>query len=665
MAQSNDTQTKTNDDIQTEFAQATRSAFKDLSGEIEQRNANIISRDDYIYGDKLENSLDIPIGHDFTPVNWLRRTVEIHKNMFMSRGFQVVSTYNTTDPQTATDDKDKQRIAIENDKRKEYAEIRMQTIEAIIRDNGGYNSWSILAENCSAVGDACIKAWYDEKEKKYVLSQIEAIENVYVLWNRDDFRTWDAIAYIYQVSKQSAIDDYGASESVGTSPVGQPMEIIAASTTSTNTLYTQPMVTIMEVTGKIPGWATTNGKLRKVAIGKETILNTVIVGTEVTRVVDIEKNIPKYYILPNKRQRRRAWGQSDVSDAAININQTYIETLSDWRTHASKVNFQKYKAFNFALDQQLPKSEPRKVQMLPLAEGQDIQRLDQGDSNGQDFSAQMNELKEQYVRETGISRVLFDDPSVTFNSNQALLTSMKPTSDIAEAKKQLWTPILRDIFEDALETLAKFEPATYSDLVDAEDNWTLKVMWPSIMQKEDPVFQQMLLNRFNSGTMSVQSYLEAQGESKEEIDRLRDEIDDPITAAILARQIGEVAKKSIFEFMGMPPWGYITPKVSLRGDLAPQEVGNMAHNYQWDQGPYGPNIGPQGFAGAQANQDTINSGFVKPDGSATYQGPQQQSPVATPANNQPGQQPVSQPGSGATAVSPQGAVDQTNQQAGQ
>lgn len=544
MAQNKVNSTAPYKDIQTQFAQAVRSDFKNLSGEIEQRNSNIISRDDYIYGDKLEKALDIPIGHDFTPVNWVRRTVEIHKNMFMSRGFQLVSTYDTDDPDSAADEQDRSRIDIENDKRKEYAEQRMKTCQAIIDDNGGFATWGILAENASAIGDSCVKAWYDEDQSKYVISQIEAVENVYALWSKDDFRTYDAIAYVYQVSKQKAISDYGADEDVTTSPVGQPMEIIAA-TTTTNSLYTQPMVTIMEVTGKISGWASEKGRLKQVDFGHETELNALIVGTAVNRVIDEPKKLPHYYILPNKRQRRRAWGMSDVSDAAININLTYIETLSDWRTHSSKVNFQKYKAFGFGLDTQLPKSEPRKVQMLPLADGQDIQRLDQGDSNKLDFQAQMDECKEQFVRETGLSRVLFDDPSVTFNSNQALLTSMKPTSDIAEAKKQLWAPIISEIFQDALETLALYHPETYKDIADTEDSWTLKVMWPSVMQKEDPIFQNMLLNRFNAGLMSVQTYMEQQGESKEEVDRLRDEMTDPITGAILGKQVPLVAQTII------------------------------------------------------------------------------------------------------------------------
>lgn len=629
---------ETRKDLNQEFVRDARGYFKDLSGEIEDRNAKIISRDDYIYGDKLENALDIPIGHDFTPVNWLRRTVEIHKNMFMSRGFQIVSSYDTDNMESAGDEQDRGRIEIENSKRKEYAEQRMKTCEAIIQDNGGYAQWGVLAENASAVGDACIKTWYDDDQKKFIINQIEAVENVYALWSKDDFREWDAIAYVYQISKQKAISDYGASEDVSTSPLGEPMEIIAAGTTTVNTSFTQQMVTVMEITGKICGWASDKGKLKEVTEGDETTLNALIVGNELKRIIDSPKKIPKYYILPNKRQRRRAWGQSDVSDAAVNINLTYIETLSDWRTVSAKVNFPKYKGYGFGPDTQLPKSEPRKIQVLPLADGQDMQRLDQGDTNQLDFKSQMDELKEQYVRETGISRVLFDDPTVTFNSNQALLTSMKPTSDIAEAKKQLWTPIITEIFEDALETLALYQPETYKDLVDTDDNWNLKVMWPSIMQKEDPLFQNMLLNRFNAGTMSLQSYLEQQGESKEEIDRLRDELTDPVTSAILGKQLPLLAQTLVNAATAQIQADY---QASLpQTQIAQQQADQQA-------------LSAGASAGGQGTPGISDNGGVAAPGA-----------TATPVQNGEGQQPISQPGSGASTTSQSGAVAQVAQATG-
>jgi hypothetical protein len=539
----NKTQTDNKEQLVTDI----RAAFASLQSEIAERNNEITKRDEFIYGDRLERTIDVPVGHDMTPVNWLRRTVEIHKNMFMSRGFQLSSTYDTQDPANA-DPKDQGRISVENDKSKEYAEQRMKLCDAIIRDNGGMILWSTLAENGSAVGDSAIKMYYDEDEDKVELSFIESIENLYVLWCKDDFREADAYAYIYQVSKQEAVSDYGAPESVATSPMGSPLNLTGPSSTSntqaisgqghtgSNTpTSSQPMVTIMEVTGKIEGWASANGVIKQVPVGKETEMNLMIVGNEVTRVIDDPKKIPKYYILPNKRQRRRPWGVSDVTDAAIYINQTYIETLSDWRTAASKINFNKYKAFGFGLDAQIPKPEPREIEYLPLSEGQDIVELNQTQVDGIDWNRQLDELKEQYVRETGISRVLFDDPSVTFNSNQALLTSMKPTSDIAEAKKQLWEPIIIQVFTDALELVGQHNP-DLKEITDPSDNWSLKVMWPSVMQKEDPIFQSMLLNRFNAGTMSLQSYLEAQGENKEEIDRLRDEMDNPVTAAILGKR---------------------------------------------------------------------------------------------------------------------------------
>jgi len=611
------------DTVVSDFIAETRTAFEATSGDVRDRNDKIEERDQYIYSDLLERSLDIPLGHDFTSVNWLRRTVEIHKNMFMGRGFQPISVYDTNDIEDAEDPQAQRLASIENRKRKTYAELRQNTCINVINDNGGMALFGDLAENASAVGDSAIKAYYDYDQKKYVLSPIESIEHLYVLWDKDDFRRPLAYAYVFQVEKSEAIRLYDAPQDVATSPVGEPFNVIAVESTSPLPQISQPMVTIMEVTGIIPGWGTEKGKVKHVKEGKENRFNCKIIGDKLKHVIDDETKIPYYYILPNKRQRRRAWGQSDISDAAIQINQTYIETLSDWRTVSSKVNFPKYKAYNFGLTSQLPKSENRKVQILPLGEGQDLMPLDQGSSSQFDFQQQLDECKEQFVRETGISRVLFDDPSVTFNSNQALLTSMKPTSDIAEAKKQLWTPILQQIFVDMLDTMAKVDPDTYGELVSSDDNWSIKIMWPSIMQKEDPIFQNMLLNRLNAGTISLASYLEQQGETKEEIDRIREELSDPTTAAVLGKQMPLYAQQII---------NFAT------AELQAYYQATLPQNNQQNTN--------------QPNQEDVNSN-----------GGTQATPViASQAENF--TQPVSQPGSGASATTNQGAVNQIAQNMG-
>lgn len=631
--QTKDTKTS---DTKEAFINAVRQKFQELESEISERNDKITERDDFIYGDRLENSLDVPIGHDFTPVNWLRRTVEIHKNMFMSRGFKVISTSDMNDLESAADEEDKKRLEIENQKEQAFAEARMNTIRAIIDDNGGDAFWSTLAENASAVGDVAVKMYWDEDEKKIELCNIESIENLYALWSKDDFRDVDAYAYVYQVSKQEAISEYGAPDDVQTSPLGSPLEVLSATGVS-NQFSGQPMVSILEVTGKIEGWKSEKGIVKECKIGEETELNALIIGNYLARVIDDPKKMPKYYIFPNKRQRRRPWGASDISDAAININLTYIETLSDWRTVSAKVNFPKYKAFGFAPDQQLPKPESRKIQYLPMSEGQDIQELTESQSNSIDWGRQLDECKEQFVRETGISRVLFDDPSVTLNSNQALLTSMKPTSDIAEAKKQLWAPIITQLFTDALEMLASAKPDVYKDLVDDETNWGLKVMWPSVMQKEDPVYQSMILNRFNAGLMSIQSYMEAQGDDKEEIDRIRREMTDPITSAVLGKQIPLIAQTIINAATAEIQAWYqmMQPQTQIAAQQAETQQAEAAA--QAMQGMEGVN--PNGGGAAQIAPDNQATGGV-------------------------GMQPVSQPGTGATAAGAQGALNQVVQNNG-
>src|SRR5690242_10760766 len=155
---------------------AVRGKLFESQAEVIVRNDTIANIDAYVYGNKLETSLDIPVGHDFTPVNWLKRVVEIHTVQFMGRPFQAISTYDVKDIDTAvmpstfqqgqSPNLDKQRLVIENKKQKALAQLRMRTVKDIIRDNGGHSMFINGAESASVAGSFVIKRWYDEDEKK-------------------------------------------------------------------------------------------------------------------------------------------------------------------------------------------------------------------------------------------------------------------------------------------------------------------------------------------------------------------------------------------------------------------------------------------------------------------------------------------------------------------
>lgn len=660
--------------LHEQFVSEMHGHLAELHDEIAERNSDISLLDKYIYGDLLENSLDIPVGHDRTPINWLRRAVSIHKDQFMGRGFQVTSTYDSQDISIAEEGEDRERLKLENAKAKLHAQQRRKLIEAIKADNGADSFWQQAADTASAIGSTVIKSYYDKEQKVWRLSLVERVENFYAYWTDSDFREGRFYAYAWQISLADAIERYGVSEKTPTSPLGQPM--VGKTWATTSSQSTRPMVTVVEATGKVPGWKSVKGTLRRCKLGYETPINAIVVGNKVVQIIDDEKDIPFYYILPNKRERTRPWGVSDITDAAIGINQTYIETLSDWRTVSSKVNFPKWKALGFSLGQEIPRPKPRKAEILPLGPDQDIQPIADSIGNAQmDFKAQLEELKEQFVRETGLSPILFNDPSININSNQALLTSMKPTTDLAEAKKALWGPIIVRIFEDALNTLVLHD-SSYRDIVDDDENWSLEVRWPSHMPKEDPVFQSNLINRFNSNTISLQTFLETMGESSEEIDRIRDEIEDPLLGAIL----GRVVNQFVMQKLAPPKEGPEEPKVnvSLRGDLTPYQEANLASQYGFNEGPFPPTAGPQGTQGRISQENADNAGFIDGSpfngGTPIQRGPdgeevnaaQQQAPaqVSPPGTNQPGQGIMSQPGSGATPVSAEGAVNQEQQREG-
>lgn len=670
--------------LERSFVNDVRSQLSTLTGEIALRNKIIQENDSYVYGDLLSRMLDIPVGHDFTPVNWLRRTAEIHRAQTMGDGFTVASSYQGEDVNASDDPNDQKAAALNNTKKKGFSELRVQLIKSIIEDNGGYAMWANMVENASVVGDSILKTWYDQERGKFRLEMIEAVEHFYILWGRNNFREWDMTAFVYQITKERAMKEYGVPEDVATSPLGMPLAVLS-SANIVEYISTQPMVTIMEMTGKAQGWGTTDGVIHQLDTGEENEFNAVIVGDRVKKVIDQPKYMPHFYKFPNKQTRRRPWGMPDITPAAININLTYIEALSDWRTLSSKLNFPKYKAFGFGLDTQLPKPKRRTVEFIGLGEGQDIQPIQNPNSEGvgqKDFEVQIAELKEEFVRETGISQTLFDNPDNPQLSGQAQIQSMGSIGDQVEARRQLWTPVIRQVFDDALRTLALWDD-NIKQLVNDDTNWSLRILWPSALRKDDPAYQTMLINRLNTNTISIQTFLEKHGETKEELDRIIDELNHPELAAIHGKQLGALAQLKFF-----PP-ATVPPKVTatLSGIMTPDQEANLAAMHGFNNGPvYGPTSGPQGELGRRALNDQADQGYITGQGYTTGQPIQhdaQGNPLPTaaspnmasspdsgpgvqtpPSNNQPGQQPISQPGSGAPAVTPQGAANQQNQRKG-
>lgn len=669
-----------------DFVGQVRGQLGSLTGEIAQRNTQIETNDSYVYGDFLSRSLRVPAGHDFTPANWLRRVCEIHRTQTIGDGFIVSSSYHGVDVDSAFDPNQKPQLQMDNNKKKDFAESRNKLFQAIIRDNGGMSLFANIAENGSAVGFSVLKAWYDKEKGKYCLHMVEAVENFYAVWRSNDFREASFYAYVYQVDKQTAIKDYGASENTPTSPLGMPL--VPPTSSGVSQYYsTQPMVTIMEVTGKVQGWCVDeNGQLDACAVGDETELNVFIVGNDIKQLITDKRYIPNYYIFPNKLARRRAWGQPDISSSAIAINQTYIEAFSDWRTIQSKINFPKFKGFGFGLGTQLPKPKSRVIEIIGLGENQDIQPLQNPNSeagNELDFIRAIQECKEAFVRETGISAQLFDMPDAnTGNSNPATLSSMQSISDQVEARRSLWSPVIEKVFVDALDCLALWDD-NVKDLIDDTDDWYVRVQWPPAMRRNDPNFMMMQLNRINAGTMSIQTFMESIGENaKEEIDRMSDEMENPITAAIHGKLLALLAQ---FKIAGPPTAAPPQTKISLTGVLTPEQEANLAHMHQFGDGPvYADSAGPQGQLGIramndaadtgritgqgyQAGQPIIAGGQATPGGPADQGAPQPTQPqmITPPTNNQPGQQPISQPGSGQTTPnSPQGNLNQSQQRKG-
>lgn len=657
-----------------------------LEYDVAARNAYMNKRYRAIYQDGIYQDIDIPAGEWFAEYNLIARVVDIMTTQLFGRGFNMVSTYSKEDVSVYQDgDPNKEAMKLKNKKLKADADLRMRVGRAIIKDNGGMAKFEDGGRVGSAMGMTAFKMYPDPKTKKIVISLLEKPQNLRLGWKGDNFREWDFAAYVYQISVDSANREYGhllnPGETFQQSKLGLPLQNIDL--IDTTTVYGQvaqgqpvqtdrAMVTVVDFTGNLKGWAPDGKSVKEVGVGEEKPFSVLCVGGRVGDIVTDEKKLPKYYKIDNRWVPGQSFGDSDVSESLIDINKEIVRLMRDMGVWADKNLWKIILAKGFMPEQlSTLKGKKRTTKILTASTEQDLSEVGTSPQPLTEFAKLVDQKLDLFVRIAGVGRVLFDDPTVNANSNQALMTTLKGVVDIVESKQKRWNPELINMFTDALYMAADFVPGL-KEALDDDPDWEFLVEWPSILRREDPAYQTMWLNFMNRGVVSAETFMQKAlpvYDTEEELDRIRDEMEDPVMAALMGNQLGEVAHQTINKSLGIPPWGYVVPKVNLKGELAPQEVGNMAHNYQWDQGPYGPAIGPTGFQGAQANQDFLNSDFIKPpaDGKqdgpqANYQGPQQPNPQLTPDQNT--GQTASQPGSGAPAVSAAGAVAQANQQAG-
>ena len=656
--------------------------------DVVERNQYIDKRDRYLYGDGLMEEVSIPDGYDMTMYNYLRPITQIHATQLMQEEFGIYSYYDVDD-QFVQDGKaddqqaDEQKIAaqrLSNKAAEVKAWAKKDAIDAMIRDNGGHKIFVDGAQVGADYGSTLYQMWYEPKGKKIRIQLIESIQNWFPVWSDDNFRERVGDAYITQINPilayQMYQDKVPEGGSFATSYSGEPLTTIQGTTTTLSASAGQtvsgsstrrPMVTRIDYTGYLPNVCYEGGSFYSCKNGDETMISFKAVGNVIVQQITEQKLMPKFYYIPNSTVPRRPYGESDIPESALQLNGTIMQTKSNQLTRASKIIFPIIQAIGFE-NGSIPPRNNKEITIVPMQQGQEFRPV-VFDTQSVEYERILKDLMGDLLQVTRVPRVLFDDPTVTLNSNQALLTSLRPMTDVVTKKQKNWEPVLTGMFDDALKLAAEYDPAMKQLMQD--DTTYLYMRWPSALRKDDPAHQVMLLNDFHAGLISPQTYMESRGvrDVNEELNRIRAAMDDPYTAAMMGAQLGTLAHYRILEKEGIPSYGVNLPHITLRGDIAPQEVANMGHNYGWDQGPYGAGIGPVGHEGEKANEAWLNgavqglpAGGINP--AAPQSGGAAQGPMATPGQNQPGAQPMSQPGSGATAVSPGGAIAQTNQRRG-
>jgi hypothetical protein len=469
--------------------------------------------------------MDIKEGFDKTKYNFLNRAKDIHTFQVMGRGFNIISRYDKVDLSLFDKGTPEYKDAELKNKRSEgESTSAKELLNGVIADNGGKGIFLNMAAVASAYGVGIIKKYRDGNDIKLV--SIESPQNFVAGWSSTNFRERDFDAITYRISVASATRLYGDKLKKGESFLADNASIYSTSLVEPTS---RKMLTCIDFVG------------RDSEINDGEIFNALIVGDKLVGYETNKKFIPKFYIFQNRERLQRPWGASDISDEAIDLNRTYIAQMSDSLTLLKKM-FPFIEARGFE-STNLPKKDSGAMQVFPIGLDQEM-NIKQFQPGVYPYKTMLDEIKESLFRVLGLGRVMIDDPTVSFESNQALMTGMKSTIDIAEDKQSRWERTLVELFTDIVEELKDLSPETKKLIGDSVE---LDIEWPSVLRKEDASYNTMLLNNVRGGLISLETYLEKIGTQNvsEEIDRIKSEMKDPILGAILSANLRMVNQLEI------------------------------------------------------------------------------------------------------------------------
>lgn len=585
-------------------------ALRALEPDVVRRNEYMNKRDRYVYGTGLWEDLDVEGW--FAEYNYLQRVIDIHTAQLMGRPYNVYSYYNKKDLSVYEDNPEEMGLAeLENKKLKANADLRKKVLDGIRRDNNQEAMDKSAARVGAVYGEIWYKQWAIWKDKEIKRVLIESPQNLYVGWKDDNFREFDFVAHVHQISVDSAYREYGKKlpegEMFTESKEGDPLGAVNNNKTSDplnqlgagNTKESETdrtMVTVIDLVGYLPKWgANGNSEVKEVKRGEEDRVNIVIVGGHVMQIETREKYLPKFYRIANRVQPRRAFGASDLPQSALDINKEIVQLEADSRRWLEKHLYSLIQAKGFT-PEAIPKKKARRQQVIAMSPEQSLEEMRISPAPLTELRGLIEAKTEAFVRVTNIGRVLFDDPSIEANSAQALMTTMKPVIDTVEDKQSRWTAAITEMDTDALYLSAMMMPELKEAIVE-DENWFLCVEWPSVLRREDSSYQSMWLNRVTQGLISLETYMEKMGDDySEEMDRLRDEMRDETSAAVMGRQLPMIAQNMLMPQPMMDP--------AMDPNAAPSQIINPDQNTEMTQpvsvpGSGQPAVSPEGAVAQQ------------------------------------------------------------------